>query len=125
MKHSFGRSWEVYEERAFSHITPNFYDVFPAFLRTVKYYQNTSNDELSRELLIHATVNDLEGRLETLDMAEMFLRSISDSLHANRQIIKFKQTPNRRYDDSYVTFEVLHMITHLVLEKVTICKEVE
>ena len=111
--HDFVRGFEVMDERTFSHVTSNFYQLTALFRDMVNVYNGTSNNadgpslKRLREAWYVGTLRDLRKRRHLASRALANITQVHDAFSKGRSIISFKASPGRRYDATYVWMDFL------------------
>ena len=111
--HDFVRGFEVLDERTFSHVTSNFYQLTALFRDMVNVYNGTLNRadgpslKRLREAWYVGTLRDLRKRRHLASRALANITQVHDAFSKGHSIIPFKASPGRRYDATYVCMDFL------------------
>ena len=109
--HDFARGFAVMNERTFSHVTNNFYQLTALFRDMVAMYNtsaaNGSDIDRLREAWYVGTWRDLRKRHHLASRALTNLTQVHSAFCNGTRIVPFRNSPERRYDAAYVWVDYL------------------
>lgn len=104
----FRRGWDVMDERTFRHVTAEFYQVTASFDKMINDSLSADDNRTNyRETLYMMTDYELAKKLNLAQRALDNLTKVHEAYTNGTHLLKYKATPDRRYDLLYMELEVV------------------